>query len=207
MKVQELENDVDSREKFAKQIKNVYDHAQEELTVVQTLTKDQVAQLKKQSATMAQVQQTNTLLQRENQLQHTDLAAAQEQVAQLIEERDAWQQKFTSAELAMVKLNQIIAHERKNHDIQEANLTKLGAVKHDLETKLAKQLAQVEAMADHRKHLERLYKNAKTESLFTAGRLQAMTEELHTAHARLEGHAEELQELRKLQEQKELNFR
>jgi hypothetical protein len=207
MKVQELENDVDSREKFAKQIKNVYDHAQEELTVVQTLTKDQVVQLKKQSATMAQVQQTNTLLQRENQLQHTDLAAAQEQVAQLIEERDAWQQKFTSAELAMVKLNQIIAHERKNHDIQEANLTKLGAVKHDLETKLAKQLAQVEAMADHRKHLERLYKNAKTESLFTAGRLQAMTEELHTAHARLEGHAEELQELRKLQEQKELNFR
>lgn len=47
MKVQELENDVESKENYAKQIKNVYDHTQEELAAVQTLTKDQVAQLKK----------------------------------------------------------------------------------------------------------------------------------------------------------------
>jgi len=207
MKVQELENDVDSREKFANQIKNVCDHTQEELAVVQTLTKDQVVQLKKQSATMAQVQQASRLLERENQLQRTDLVAAEEQLAKVTRERDVWQQKFTSAELAMVKLNQIIAYERKNHDIQGANLTKLGAVKQDLETKLAKQLTEAEAMMAHRKHLERLYKKAKTESLFTAGRLQAMTEELHAAHARLADHAEELQEMKKLQEQNALNFR
>ena len=107
----------------------------------------------------------------------------------------------------MAELNQVLELERKNNDVQDANLTKLTAVKHDLESKLGKQLAQTETMMEHRKHLERLYKNVKTESLFTAGRLQGVTEELNAADARLARHEQELQEMTKLQEEKELNFR